>query len=345
MFAGSCEISRVKFPAACCVKIENFTYWYPVACVGVVHLENMNPRKKPIIPARLYPGDVVAIAAPGSPFKKKALNQGIAALEAMGFGVRVPEGLFDEQGYLAGSDAHRAEQFNALFKDPAVKAIICARGGYGSLRILPRIDYAAVGKHPKIVVGFSDVTALLTALWVRCALVGFHGPLATTLADVTVRSRKALSAALSSGDPIEITATQNPAVLKSGKASGPLIGGNLATLCHLLATPFFPDLTGGILFIEDIGEAPYRIDRMLSQMKLAGCFRQLAGLALGSFKNCGLQKEHHRIVADVFGDLDIPILSGFEIGHGRTNRCVPIGLSATLDTRRRSLKFHEAATL
>lgn len=298
----------------------------------------------PIKPLRLTPGDTIGIVAPAGPFEKEVFKVGIEALEAMGFVTAVPEDLFETNGYLAGSDVHRANLINRLFAEDTIKAILCARGGFGSIRTLPLLDYESIRENPKIFAGFSDISALLTALYAKCGFVTFHAPVLTTLGRAADKTRDALLYAFLSDIPIEVQ-PEKGIVVKQGLASGPVIGGNLATLCHLLGTPYEPMLNGHILLIEDKGEEGYRIDRMLTQMQLAGCFEGLAGVVLGSFEDCGAIEVILRIVADIFREFDIPILAGFDIGHGKTNITIPLGLRATLDTDRQSLRFHESATV
>jgi muramoyltetrapeptide carboxypeptidase len=312
--------------------MENSVFWH------------MNSKKKKLlIPARLKPGDKIGVVAPASPFDRKAFSQGLRVLEKMGFAPYVPEGVFEKKRYLAGTDAERAERINSLFRDKAVRAIICARGGYGSLRLLTLLDYKTIRKNPKVFVGFSDATALLTVFYNRCGLVGFHGPMVTTLATATQKARKALYGAVASAEKVRLT-SQYAVVIQAGKASGPVIGGNLTTLSHLLGTPFAPVLKGHILILEEINEAPYRLDRMLMQMKLAGCFKGLAGLVLGSFKNCGKKKDVYEIAADIFRGAKFPILAGLDFGHVRGNLTIPVGLKATLDANANLLLFHDAST-
>jgi muramoyltetrapeptide carboxypeptidase len=301
----------------------------------------MMPLLKPVRPARLIPGDTIAIAAPASHFDKEKFYRGIAVLERMGFRPFVPYDLFQKDSYFAGSDSHRAGLLNRLFEDRAIKAILCARGGFGSMRILSHLNFKAIRKNPKIFVGFSDISALLSVLSERCGLVTFHGPTLTTLADSDQETRDAMVSAVSSGKRLEIKAKKG-VVIKAGSASGPVSGGNLSTLCHLAGTPFQPHLKGHILLIEDRGEAAYRIDRMLTQMKLAGYFSRLAGVALGSFEDGGTADAVYSVVEDIFDELDIPIVAGFQIGHGKTNITIPIGLEATLDAEGHVLSFHKS---
>ena len=300
-------------------------------------------RKRILIPPRLKAGDTIGIAAPASHFKKEPFKRGLAVLASMGFNVSVPDNLFVKEGFFAGSDQHRAELLNRLFADRNIGAIICARGGFGSIRLLPLLDFDTIRKNPKPFVGFSDITALLTVLYSKCGLITFHGPTLTTLGDATPKAKKVLLTAISTDAKLVIT-PKNGTIIRPGTASGVVFGGNLTTLCHLLGTPFESRFKGQLLFLEDRGEAPYRIDRMLTQMKLAGCFGGLKGLLLGSFKDCGRSSEIFRIVKDIFKDDEIPILAGFEIGHLKSNITIPVGLSATLNTDRQELVFHKPPT-
>jgi len=303
-----------------------------------------NTEKKSVKPPRLMQGDTVGIVAPAGPFDPKKFMKGKAVLELMGFRTFFDEGIFQKHGLFAGTDVQRADQVNRLFADPAIRAIVCARGGYGSMRILPFLDFETIQKSPKIFVGFSDISVLLSVLDNRCGLVTFHGPVVTTLASAIEETIAAMRTALKSNTALELTPKKG-IVIKSGVSSGIVAGGNLTTLCHLVGTPYAPRFNGKILFIEDVGEVPYRIDRMLTQMKLAGCFEGLKGLFLGSFEECGQLDEIFRIVQEIFRDVNIPILAGFEIGHGRVNVTIPIGLEATLDTDQQILTFHEPATV
>jgi muramoyltetrapeptide carboxypeptidase len=307
-----------------------------------VRPERLSPgRPAPLLPRRLRTGSVIGIVAPASPFARDALDRGVQVLREMGFEVRFSEDLFDACGYLAGLDEHRAAAFNRLVVDPQIDAIMCARGGYGSLRILPLLDYARVAEHPKAVIGFSDVTALLWALYSRCGLIGFHGPLVTTLADAAAADRSALWNAVASEGPLHLC-FETAAVIRPGRTCAPVAGGNLTTLCHLLGTPYAPAFRDHIVFLEDRGEAPYRIDRMLTQMKMAGCFDGMQGLVLGSFEDCGEREYVWRVVAEVFGDAEWPILAGVDAGHSRPNVTIPLGVEAALDAEGRTLVFKRA---
>ncbi len=301
-------------------------------------------KARPIRPPRLNPGDAIGIVAPASPFDQNLFNQGLNILESMGFRPIVPDGLFEKAGYLAGSDAHRAKLVAQLFKDPSVNGIVCAKGGYGCLRILPLLDFDAIRENPKVFIGHSDITALLAALTVQTGLVTFHGPVVTTLADAPDFTQHSMKTAISANTHLEIT-PGNAVTIKSGRTQNPLIGGNLTTLCHLLGTPFEPNFDDHILLLEDRGEAHYRIDRMLSQMKLAGCFERIAGLVLGSFEECGTLDGIFQIFEEHFRDFGIPILAGFDVGHGKQNTTIPFGIDAVLDSDKQILAFDQPATV
>jgi muramoyltetrapeptide carboxypeptidase len=292
--------------------------------------------KKITKPFPLKPGDTIGIVAPAGPFDMEKFMKGKTVLETMGFRIFYNENIFQQHGFLAGTDIGRADQVNRLFADSSVQAIVCARGGYGSMRILPLLDFKTIQTHPKIFLGFSDISALLAVLYDRCGLVTFHGPMVTTLANATEKTIMAMKAALTSNAPLELI-PEHGKVIKPGVRSGVLAGGNLTTLCHLVGTPYAPNFKGKILLLEDVGEMTYRIDRMLTQMKSAGCFNAIAGLILGAFNKCGQLNEIAEIFDNIFHDMDIPILAGFDIGHGEHNLTVPMGLGATLDTEKKRL--------
>ena len=296
-----------------------------------------------LVPPRVRPGDRLGIVAPASPFDVETFSKGLNVLEQMGFRTVVSEEAFQSEGYLAGFDQVRVATVNRMFADPSIDGIICAKGGFGSMRILPLLDWEQIRSNPKVFIGFSDITALLSALGSMCNMVVFHGPVVTSLAKAPLQTRQAMLDAIATAKTVRIQSS-NGVTLKSGRVSGTLRGGNLTTLCHLVGTPFQPSFRESILFLEDRGEAPYRIDRMLFQLKLCGCFEGLAGVVLGSFDDCGPLDEIYRIVTAVFDDLSIPILSGIDAGHGTQNLTLPMGIEASLDADDRLLAFHDPAT-
>jgi muramoyltetrapeptide carboxypeptidase len=296
-----------------------------------------------IKPRPLHPGDTIGVAAPASPFNRADLERGVASLESMGYQVRIPENLFVRNGYLAGSDRDRAALLMELFSDDSIAAVFCARGGFGSMKLLPLLDFEAMGRHPKIFLGYSDITTLVVSLYQKCRMVTFHGPHVTTLKRPCLETDSALINAVGSGDALAFRPS-GPVVLNAGKACGPVLGGNLTNLAHLTGTPFAPSFNEHLLFLEDRGEAPYRIDRMLSHLSLGGLLEGVSGVILGSFQDCGSIEDVYRIVKEAFRGTDIPILAGFDFGHGTPNLTLPIGLEAELDTEEGCLRFLEAAT-
>jgi len=295
-----------------------------------------------IKPAALKPGDTIGIAAPASPFDEKAFEEGVQLLKSMGFDVKVSKGVFKRNGYLAGSDPERADLLMGLFQDTSIRAVFCARGGFGSMKILPLLDFQVIRDNPKILVGFSDITALSLAVYHRCGLVSLHGPLVTTLRKGSEKTVDALQSAVSSTKP-PVLKPSRPYVVKSGQASGPVLGGNLATLTHLMGTPYEPSLEGALLFLEDCKEPPYRIDRMMSQLRLAGRLEKISGIILGTFEDCGILDEVYSIIDKAFSQKEVPILGGFDFGHGPENVALPIGPQAVLDTGEPHLRFAESA--
>ena len=296
------------------------------------------------VPVRIKPGDTIGIVAPAGPFDRQTVLRGARIIEDMGFKIIIPPGLFEKNRYLAGSDNHRVQYVNQLFADKSIDAIICARGGYGSMRILPMLDYDAIRNNPKVFVGFSDITILLSVLFTRCNLLTFHGPVVTSLADASEETKHSFFSNITSDSSLEIKLSGGRTI-KSGMAAGEVCGGNLTMLCHLVGTPFAPDFKNKILFLEDRGEAPYRIDRMLVHMELAGCFEGLSGIILGAFDECGPIEDVIKIIVELFDKHPLPILAGLDAGHGSHNLTIPLGIEATLDADRHSLIYHRASTV
>ncbi|MBW1723262.1 MAG: LD-carboxypeptidase [Deltaproteobacteria bacterium] len=292
----------------------------------------------------LNTGDGIGVMAPAGPVFPEAVRKGMELLESRGFRVHPAPHLFDRKGYLAGEDDVRARDLLDLFEDPSVKAILCARGGYGTLRILDKIDYGLISRNPKILVGYSDITALLLALYEKTGLVTFHGPMVTDLGRKAARNLDGLLSLLSSHESFPPVRLKGP-VIRPGKTKGVLLGGNLALLCHMVGTPFMPTLDGAVLFLEETGEAPYRIDRMITQLKLGGYLEGLSGLLLGEFSNCGSAETLFGIFRDTFSDHRIPIIAGLPVGHGLENILLPVGIEVALDTEKKTLRLLESGIL
>jgi muramoyltetrapeptide carboxypeptidase len=292
----------------------------------------------------LKSGDRVGILLPASPCPTEEMEAGCTILENLGLKVISAASTGSYQpNYLAGSDEYRVSRFNELLQDPTIKGVFSARGGYGSMRILPQISYELLKSTPKMLVGFSDVTALLLACYVKTGLVCFHGPTVSTLAISDQQTLDSLWSALSSSKPLELH-FPDAVCLKPGRCSGSILGGNFTTLIHLLGTSFMPSLAGAILFLEDKGEQLYRIDRMLTQLLHAGLLPGIAGFILGHFSGNGPRDELDALILERLASTSFPILSGVPVGHEKTNLTLPLGLSATLDADAATLTYHQAAT-
>jgi len=280
--------------------------------------------------------------SPAGPLNKTDLQSGIEIMESSGFEVSLAPHVYSKMDYLAGEDEDRLEDLHDMFRNPDIKAVFCARGGYGTTRLLDKIEYDLIRQNPKILVGYSDITALLIAIYKKTGLITFHGPAVRELASKHHGNYDNLLRLLSSDQPLKLSLAKGE-VLIPGRATGALIGGNLSLICHLIGTPFLPSLYGYILFIEDRGEPLYRIDRMLTHLKLSGQLSGLSGLVAGEFEECGDPSTINRLLMDVMSDLDIPIATGLEVGHGHKNLALPLGLSSELDTDRKTLSIMEVA--
>ncbi|WP_433343739.1 S66 peptidase family protein [Micromonospora sp. CA-111912] len=288
-------------------------------------------------PPVLRPGHTVMLVSPSGPIRPERVARGIELLTGWGLRPVLAPNAYARQGYLAGSDELRAADLNTAFADPSVRGVICTRGGYGAQRVVDAVDMAAVRRDPKVVAGFSDITALQLALWRGARLAGVHGPGAAWLDERTpLRSAESLHAALMTTEPVTVAAVAGEetfGVRVAGRATGTLLGGNLCLLVASLGTPDMPDLTGAVLLVEDVQEPPYKVDRMLTQLRRAGALDGLAGVAVGQFTGCA--DEWDTSVADVLterlGDLGVPVLGGLPIGHGQGQLTVGVGVPATLD--------------
>jgi muramoyltetrapeptide carboxypeptidase len=287
----------------------------------------------------LQEGDCIGLAAPASPFKREAFAVGVAVLRDLGFRVHYTSHIFDAYRYLAGTDAIRAADLQALFANPEVKAIFCCRGGYGSQRLLPYLDPTVIRANPKIFMGYSDLTSLLLYLYSRCRLVTFHGPVvAGDLHDgLEPAVLRQLKGVLSGNDDAMQPPTQllqTLTVLRPGEAEGRLLGGCLSLFVCSIGTPFQPQTQGSILFFEDRGERLYAIDRMLTYLKLSGVFAGVRGVVFGNIEPVPADHDQPysmpEVILDVFGDLDMPILYGFPAGHCAQPLTLPFGVRAAI---------------
>src|SRR3954470_7140030 len=305
-----------------------------------------------IKPAALRKGDTVGIIAPASNIKRELLDAGCEALRQLGYKPVYTESILDQDLYFAGSVERRAMELEAMFARDDVRAILCARGGYGSDYLLPKIDIAAIARHPKIFIGYSDITSLLTWFADAAGLVTFHGPMATKdFAFAEGVDAPSWEAALGgcSGGSIDSSSGIRPLV--EGSSEGVLYGGCLSMLAASMGTPYEMHSAGSILFIEDVAAKPYQVDRMLMQLKLGGKFNGLRGIVFGEMIDCvqhGNQEYTlEEIILRVVGDLGIPIAYGLRSGHvSRSNVTLPIGVRAALTVKSNEarLEILEAAT-
>ncbi len=331
-----------------------------LATYGFANLNFGFDNPKSIKPAALKKGDTIGLVCPAySAFIREEVTIAVESLQAMGFKVLQGKHIFDRYGYLAGKDEDRAADINEMFGNKKVDAIMAMHGGWGCARILPLLDYELIKKNSKIFIGYSDITALLLGIYSQTGLVTFHGPVGSA-------TWNAFSVDYFKNILIEGNATKmiNPIrkgdalvqmddriyTINSGKATGKLIGGNLTVLSHILGSKYVPDFKGAILFIEDVQEDTYRIDRMITQLKLAGILGQISGFIFGKCTNCPPSNGYGALtIEDIFEDhikpLKIPAFSGAMIGHIKDKFTVPVGIEATIDADEGTIKLKESAVV
>ncbi len=282
---------------------------------------------------KLTPGDSVAVVAPAGPFDRTIFERGLAVLSAR-YRPSATDAIYEKARYLAGPDEHRASDLQRAFTGDE-KAVFTARGGYGAMRLLTKITL-----RPKSLIGFSDITALHAMAQVS-GFRSLHGPVVTQLGTQPPEIAERLFALLEGAPVAPLTAKDT---LVEGVACGPLLGGNLSVLTRLLGTPFLPSFRGAVLLLEDVGERPYRLDRMWAHLALAGAFNELAGIVLGDFTGCE-EKDADYSSSDVLRELAaqvaVPCASGFAIGHGAVNTPVVLGARVRLDATAKTLSFEE----
>jgi muramoyltetrapeptide carboxypeptidase len=297
-----------------------------------------------IRPPSLKPGATIGVVSPAGPVDAHELEQGLHRLEEEGFLLRLGANILSRDGYLAGRDETRLQDLHGMFVDPEIKAIFCARGGYGSMRLLDRLDYPMIRANPKPLVGYSDITAVLLAVLQRSGLVTFHGPVVRDVAGKDEQNLKTLIFALTDNGPLEIKLGAD-GVVRAGKSRGPLVGGNLSLICHLVGTRYLPSLRDAILFVEDKGEPAYRLDRMLTHLRLSGHLEGLAALLAGDFEGCLEHDALKQLLEDRTTGLNMPVAVGLPVGHGRRNLTLPIGVEAEIDTDSGTLRLLEDRVL
>jgi len=303
--------------------------------------------QNPIKPRAVRPGDTVGVVASAAAVEREYLERGVSALGAMGYRVKVSPRALARDGILAGSDRERADELKAFFADPEVKAIFGARGGYGCGRLLPLLDFAALARLPKAFIGFSDATFILNALVARSRMVCFHGPMvAMDFAHGLTPRALAHLRGLLSGEIAGFTLEARE-VVRQGAGAGELVGGCLSVVTAMLATPWVPDFTGRVLFLEDTGEKAYRIDRMLVQLRQAGVLERVAGIVFGAIRVPDNDEAEQRLTLEFIRQqtrgLRCPVLFGVEAGHGTENLTLPFGLTARIDGARGRMMVDESA--
>ncbi len=310
-------------------------------------------------PQRLQPGDTVGFITPGSYASDEALQKAWRNIESLGLKVKPGKNLRAQRGFNAGTDAQRLEDIHLMFADPEVKAIWCVRGGYGCTRLLPFLDYDLIRQNPKIFIGYSDITALLQAIHLNTGLIGFHGPVAASnftdynisqLENILFQASSRHSILLAEGQKEKTASEYQPSVIRAGRATGKLCGGNLSLMAAMSGTPNAFDLSGKLVFIEEVEERPYRVDRMLTTLLQASHLDKAAGIALGVFADCQPKPDERSLslmetLQDRLGGLDIPVVYGLSFGHVADNCTLPFGIPATLDTTSMSLQLEDSAVV
>ncbi|MBI4747971.1 MAG: LD-carboxypeptidase [Acidobacteria bacterium] len=301
-------------------------------------------------PSVLQPGHTIGIIAPGSPILVEQLAAGVRELERLGFRTRYREDILAAERYLAGSLERRLTEFYELWEDPRIDAIIAARGGYGCQHLLPFLDATRIRKHPKILVGYSDLTALQLFLLQNCELVTFHGPMVTKdFAEGPAHyDWDSFERVLCYPNSERAFSSPGTSTLIGGTATGRLVGGCLSLITALIGTPWQLETRNSILFLEDVAERPFRLDRMLHQMKLAGMFDQVRGILFGEMYDCTLPSEAgyqlEDLCFDLIKDIGVPALFGWQSGHSPIkNRTLPLGIQVKLDADRQEVELLEAA--
>jgi muramoyltetrapeptide carboxypeptidase len=324
---------------------------------GVLALSQDPADPSPLKPPALRKGDTIALVAPASGIEEAAARKAVETLQKAGYRVKLFPGFQKPRGYLASSDEARAAEINSAFADPEARAIFCLRGGYGTPRILDRLDYDLMRRNPKILVGYSDITALLNAVQVRTGLVVFHGPMGKELSaegGLTPFSERHFWEAFRPSSPLFEDWGRAPPPgaqalwsLSGGTAEGVLSGGNLSVIASTVGTPYEPRFEGAVLFLEDVSEKPFRIDRMLNQLRLAGKLARVRAVLLGQFTGCEAPEGNSslsldEVFRDYFAGLGVPVLAGFPAGHVADQATLPLGVKVLVDATAKRVALLEA---
>ncbi len=307
-----------------------------------------------IKPKALKLGDTIGIIAPASPTTDERVIKAQERLIQMGFKVKMGKSPYERYGYLSGTDVVRAEDINTMFKDKEVDGIICIRGGYGTPRILQLLDYQAIKDNPKIFVGYSDITALHIAFTQIAGLVTYHGPMVASdmIGDFSDFSKDNLFRAIMNTEPMgKISNPEGEEIttINGGIAEGTIIGGNLSLIADTIGTPYEIDVKGKILFIEEVGEEPYNIDRMLNQLRLSGKLQEANGIILGDFNDCESKKHDEnltleQVINDQIKPIGKPTIYNLQAGHCNPMVTLPLGVKARLDADKKELIILESCT-
>ena len=300
-------------------------------------------------PKALTSGDRIRLVAPASPFAREKLVAGMEVIARLGFVPVVDQREFIRRGFLAGDDRSRAERFSAALAEQETRAVWSIRGGYGITRLLPLLDIAQLKSHPKLLIGFSDVTAILNSLSAPDGFVTIHGPVVTQLPNLPLSARRWLHALISDPALDGRAPVGRLQVLVPGTAEGKLLGGNLSLLSSLCGTPFAPDFSDSILLLEDTGEDAYRLDRMFVQLLQSGAFRNVRGIVLGSLHQCrpagGSRYSARAVLARAAAALGVPLVAGGRFGHADFHVALPLGVRVRLDASAGTLTLLEPAVV
>jgi len=310
---------------------------------------------KAIKPKKLQKGDLIGIVSPASSVDDPSrLESGVRYIEKMGYNVIVGKNVGKFNGYLAGTDQERLDDLHSMFSNKKVRAVFCLRGGYGAARLLDKVDYKLIKNNPKIFAGYSDISALHLAMFFKTGLVTFAGPMVGVdfYDEVSPFTEEMFWSLITStrkygkiGNPDD----ENILSLNPGTANGRIVGGNLSVISGLIGTEYFPDLNDKILLIEEMGEMPYKIDRMFNQMRLAGLFKGIKGVIIGSFRDCNEPDPNKRtltlgeVITDYLSPLKKPVVYNFRHGHLKDNITVPIGINIKINASRKFVEIAEAA--
>lgn len=312
-----------------------------------------------IKPKALTKGDTIGLVTPSSSISRTAFEKALENLDTLGFLVKYSDNMRVRKGFLAGTDQQRVDDLHAMFTNTSIAGIVCARGGYGAGRILSMLDYELIRNNPKVFIGYSDITALHFAINKYAGLLTYHGPVGASdfteftsdsFQDVLIKSKKKYEF----GVKDIIKENSNHFVIQSGEATGSLVGGNLTLMISLMGTPYDIDFENKLVFVEEIGESPYKVDRMLTQLLNSGKLEKAAGIVLGIFNDCETKETDpdfdtslslKEVLHDRLGKLKMPIAYGLPFGHVSNNATIPFGINAKFDADKGSLTYLEQPTL